>query len=231
MWRRPDATTRTTSRGLAPALDVSLQRHLLTVLCVLLAIALTISRASAATVLPMGLKAIHKDAQYIFHGRCISNSTEKDLSTGLTVTYTTFAVRESFKGDPGQTYVIKQVGGQLPGEPHGLVVPDVPRFEVGRDYVVFLPPPSNLGFSSPVGLGQGVFSVRPDGDSGPRVSNGRELTQVLESIPRERLPPRIAERVKSIEQKQIPSGSKARTEMPLDEFSGMLQEMSGEKLQ
>jgi len=39
------------------------------------------------------------------------------------------------------------------------ILPDLPQLQLGRDYVLFTTPPSALGLSSPVGLGQGAFRI------------------------------------------------------------------------
>ncbi|MBE9568887.1 MAG: hypothetical protein IMF14_09330, partial [Proteobacteria bacterium] len=61
-------------------------------------------------------------------------------------------------------HTIKQIGGHMSGTANGhgttLRVHGIPAFQAGEKYVVFLPERSALGFSSPLGLHQGSFSVR-----------------------------------------------------------------------
>ena len=76
------------------------------------------------------------------------------------------------KGNAEDTYTIKQIGGELKNRNMALRVHGVPKFHVGKNYVVFLPAKSKLGFSSPLGLHQGSFSVlNINGEQ--VVSNGR----------------------------------------------------------
>ncbi len=49
-----------------------------------------------------------------------------------------------------------------------------PSFQVGNNYVVFLPTKSKLGFSSPLGLHQGSFSVLTINNE-QIISNSRSL--------------------------------------------------------
>ena len=151
--------------------------------------------AWATTVLPLSLDDIVNTAAIAFEGTCLENRTERDTSTNLVVTYTTFAVHDAIKGDVGTTYTIKQLGGQLPGDANGFRVHGVPTFVVGQDYVVFLAGVSRAGFSSPVGLSQGRFVVHP-GASGTEVTNGRDFREMTENIPEADLPPGLAQKLR-----------------------------------
>jgi len=132
--------------------------------------------ARASSVLPLYLDQIIDGAAVAFQGTCIENRTERDSQTGLIVTYTSFQVQDVLKGQVESTHTIKQAGGQLPGPASDLVsrMDGVPSFRVGASYVVFLYGVSAAGFSSPVGLAQGKFSVLP-GPAGLQVSNGRKF--------------------------------------------------------
>jgi hypothetical protein len=151
--------------------------------------------AAATTVLPLTLDDIVAGAAVAFEGTCIENRTEQDAATNLVVTYTTFAVHDVIKGSPGSTYSIKQVGGELPDKDIAFKVRGVPSFAVGADSVVFLPPPSRAGFSSPVGLAQGRFSVH-EGPRGLQVANGRDFREMTAAIPDTELPAELAQGVK-----------------------------------
>jgi hypothetical protein len=126
-------------------------------------------------------------AETIFHGRAIGNEVRLDPTSGRVATYTTFEVIEVIKGNPGATHTIKQIGGQLPGSNVRQVIHGVPRFTAGKDYVIFLPKASSLGFASPIGLSQGKFDVRErNGDT--LVSNGRSLAALMKPTPRQASP-------------------------------------------
>ena len=115
--------------------------------------------ARATVLIPLSLQQVTERANLIFQGRVTNVEVRVDEVSQRVATYTTFAVQDVIKGKTGATHTIKQVGGQLPGSKVALRIHGVPRFNLGEDYVVFLPAPSRLGFSSPVGLSQGAFSV------------------------------------------------------------------------
>ena len=139
-------------------------------------------KAVATTVLPVSLQQLSSTAELIFYGTAISNEVRLDETSHRVATFTTFAVIDVIKGAVGATHTIKQIGGQLPDSRVRQIIRGVPRFSVGAEYVVFLPAASSLGFSSPIGLSQGRFSVvQHNGET--VVSNGRPLAAMLEAPP------------------------------------------------
>lgn len=118
--------------------------------------------ARAMTILPLDLPAMTGQAARIFVGRVEHIEAGRDAG-GLPATWTTFAVTERVKGAVGDTLTVKQLGTSLAG-PNGRVLPHpaLPRYRVGESVVLFLQPESPLGFTSPVGLGQGCFRIRTD---------------------------------------------------------------------
>ncbi|HET8834716.1 MAG TPA: hypothetical protein VFN08_08300 [Gemmatimonadales bacterium] len=164
------------------------------ILACLIALA-SIAPARATSVLPLPLDGIVSGAAVAFEGTCVSNSTRRDPVSGLVATFTTFAVHDVLRGSLGTQYTIKQVGGELPAEGIAFRAHGVPTFKVGQDYVVFLPAPSSIGFSSPVGLSQGRFVVTP-GAAGNEVTNGRDFRDMTSGIPDTEFPPGLAQKVK-----------------------------------
>jgi len=183
------------------------------------------SGAFAASVLPLGLERLQGDAKTIFLGECLSNTVEMDQQSGRVVTYTTFEVLETYKGKPGRSQTIKQIGGNLPGANLDVRIPGVPQFEVGQRYVVFLPPASKLGFASPVGLGQGMFTVKKDATGAPVVSNGRDVGDLMENMAQSKMPSRVADKLRALSNREIPANAKARAEMLLDDLRSILRGM------
>lgn len=139
-------------------------------------------QAGATTVLPVSLQQLSSRAELIFYGTAISNEVRLDEISGRVATFTTFAVIDVIKGTVGDTHTIKQIGGQLPDSRVRQIIHGIPRFGVGEEYVVFLPAASSLGFSSPIGLSQGRFSVAQHNGEAV-VSNGRPLAAILEPPP------------------------------------------------
>lgn len=156
--------------------------------CIALAAACLAPCAQASSVLPLYLDQVIDQAATAFEGTCTGNRTERDPATNLVVTYTTFQVREALKGNAGTTYTIKQIGGTLPDEGLQYRVSGVPSFEPGQDYVVFLAGVSSAGFSSPIGLAQGRFTITSDA-GGSHVGNGRDFKDMASRMAAE-LPPK-----------------------------------------
>jgi len=165
----------------------------ITLACLLLSL---FGWAHATTVIPLYLDELIDQSTLAFEGTCTENRTELDPATNLVVTYTTFEVHDVLKGDVGATHTIKQVGGKLPGEDAPrFTIRDVPTFGVGGDYVVFLAGVSAAGFSSPIGLSQGRFTVR--GAAGARtVGNGRDFKDMTARMT-QGLPQRALENMKA----------------------------------
>jgi hypothetical protein len=105
----------------------------------------------------MTLQQLSQRAVLIFYGTVISSQTQQENDKRI-VTLTTFQVDRLIKGQAGSTHTIKQIGGILPNG-HAMHIHGVPQYNTGEQYVLFLPQASALGFSSPLGLYQGNFSV------------------------------------------------------------------------
>ena len=134
------------------------------------------SPASATSLLPLTLEQLSTRASLIFYGQVIENTTARDKQSGQIATYTDFEVIELIKGHAADRHTIKQIGGHLKETGTTLRIQGVPRYVVGESYVIFLPEKSSLGFSSPLGLHQGSFTVNTiDGEA--IVSNGQQLEQ------------------------------------------------------
>lgn len=166
------------------------------------------SPAQAASVLPLYLEEMIDFSAVAFEGTCTGNRSERDPWTNLVVTYTTFEVRDVLKGAAEHTHVIKQIGGWLPGENLQYRVQGVPAFAVGEDYVVFLAGVSSAGFSSPIGLAQGRFTIRAEG-ARRQVTNGRDFKDMTR-----RISPRMPEGARA-QLLQIPGPVR---EMELEDF-------------
>lgn len=114
---------------------------------------------SASLLVPLDLQRLTSIAQLVLHGRVLSQEVVLDEASKQVVTITTFEVIENIKGTTEATHSIKQIGGRLPDSNITHTVIDVPRYRIGEEVIVFLPEPSRLGFSSPVGLSQGNFRL------------------------------------------------------------------------
>ena len=66
----------------------------------------------------------------------------------------------TLKGSVARQLTIKQFGTAAPlGDGSLARIPGLPRYTVGEEVVLFLRGDSARGFTSPVGLGQGVYRV------------------------------------------------------------------------
>jgi len=135
-----------------------------------------VPQAHAASVLPLTLSQMTDQAGRIFVGKCVSLSSDLD-ENGIPATYARFEVEDGVKGTAsGESVLVKQFGtSRAPlkvGEGESAVVPlktmslTGGSYEAGRDYLLFLYPESTLGFTSPVGAGQGRFEVKEGGSNG-----------------------------------------------------------------
>lgn len=136
---------------------------------------LILPAASATSMLPITLEQLSTRASLIFYAQVTSNEVKKDGESGHIATFTEFEIIDLIKGNAGKTHTIKQIGGHHKDSNTRLLIQGVPAFQTGKQYVVFLPEKSSLGFSSPLGLHQGSFSVTIINNE-PIVSSGRNLS-------------------------------------------------------
>jgi len=142
-----------------------LSRHLLAAMLALLW-ATAGGAAWAMSVLPLDLAALTAEAGRIFVGRVERVDTGRDAG-GVPAVWTTFTVAQTLKGGAGAHVTVKQLGATF-GGPDTPIAPraGLPRYTPGESVVLFVHPASTLGFTSPVGLGQGCFRIRErDGET------------------------------------------------------------------
>jgi len=165
--------------------------------------------AHATSVLPLELPQLVAGSRDVVHVRCIGSEAVADATVGI-ATVTQFAVLGSAKGSPGATFVLRQPGGRLGDRAIDF---RLPRFHIGDEYVLFVPPPSDLGFASPLGLAQGMFAVS-DGPSGKEVGNGRDFAELLRGLE----PAQIPEATRA----RLEYSPKVRSRISLDDFMTMV---------
>jgi hypothetical protein len=141
-------------------------RHLVTAAGALL----LASPASATTLAQMNLADLAGRADKIFRGTVLSVTpgTVKAGGGDLPILVYRLRVDEGFKGDFGEGKEKNLLEVRMVGEPKAApgasprrFTPwrDVPRLERGEEYVLFTTPPSRIGLSTTVGLGQGAFRI------------------------------------------------------------------------
>jgi hypothetical protein len=141
--------------------------------------------------------------------RCTGN-VQPDAAVGV-VTVTTFAVLDRAKGpQTTSTFTVRQPGG----ERDGIAIDyRVPKFEVGAEYVLFMPSPSRWGLASPIGLSQGAFSI-VHGRAGREVGNGGDIATLLSSDDRAAATGGLAARLKMAQSE--------RSRMDLGDFMALV---------
>jgi hypothetical protein len=120
-------------------------------------------RGAATMVTRLPLDRVTQKADRVVHATVAEVRSGRD-EHGLPATWITLDVRRAFKGGPRRAFTMKQYGTAAP-LPDGTVtrVSGLPKFVAGDEVVLFLRPDSGLGFTSPVGLGQGTYRVRQAG--------------------------------------------------------------------
>jgi hypothetical protein len=146
------------------------------VLCVVLVCALVpISQAGATVLEQLELGDLVHRSDKIFRGTVIDVEQGSMSVGGGEIPVVTYRLRveDSLKGgadvDKGDDgYVeIRMVGSikddsSSDGLKHISIFRDIPKLQMGSDYLLFTTPPSSIGLSTTVGLGQGAFSVYSD---------------------------------------------------------------------
>ena len=131
---------------------------------------------AATLVQGMGVPELADRADKVFRGTVLG-VTQGTVEAGgaelPTVTYR-LKVTEEFKGSfiaKGDDHFAEiTMIGEFKSAPAGEMrhlspAPDVPRLEIGKQYLLMTTPPSAIGLSAPVGLAQGCWTVSGEGKS------------------------------------------------------------------
>ena len=131
-----------------------------------------LTQVGATMLMHLDLAALTDRADRIFRGTVVDVEQSSIEAGGgeLPMVVYRLKVEESLKGDADvvkgdEAYIeIRMVGSIKDEAPRNGAVRfdmfrDVPRLKMGSDYLLFTTPPSAIGLSTTVGLGQGAFSV------------------------------------------------------------------------
>ena len=135
--------------------------------------------ARATTVIPPNFDQLVQRAQIIFEGNVTGLKSEwiGAGSEHRIVTYVTFKVDDSLKGDAGTSYTIRMLGGTVDGQT--MQVSDAPKFQVGDHDLLFV---ENNGsqFIPLVGIEHGSFRITKDASGNDVIVTGDDqpLTDV-----------------------------------------------------
>lgn len=135
----------------------------------------------------MNIERIVSDAAIIVHGTVVNVESATDPVTNILSTFVTINVQENLYGAPEQQVTLKMVGGST--NKRTLRLSEMPRYTVGQEIIGMFFAPSKSGFTSPVGMSQGTFTVAKDAANGtrtvrigaehPQLFNGMKLTKTL----------------------------------------------------
>lgn len=135
--------------------------------------------ANATTVIPPKFDELVSRAQVIFEGE-VTGLNSQWIGEGVQhriVTFVTFKVDDTLKGDPGTTYSMRMLGGTVDGRT--MEVSDAPKFKVGDHDLLFV---ENNGsqFIPLVGIQHGRFRIQKDGTGRDTLltGEGQPLTDV-----------------------------------------------------
>ncbi len=122
---------------------------------------LAVRGMQATTVIPPTFDQLVGQAQLIFQGN-VTDVKSQWIGEGAQrhiVTYVTFRIEDSLKGDAGSSYTIRMLGGTVGDQT--MEVSDSPKFKVGDRDILFV---ENNGsqFIPLVGIMHGRFHVQKD---------------------------------------------------------------------
>ncbi len=179
----------------------------------------SLTPAGSTTLLPENLAGLVDGADRIFLGRVISEWTGRD-EHDLPATITTFKIMEVLKGNLPEELPVKQLG-VTEVQPDGLAtwVDGMPRYRLGFDYLIFLPADSSLGFTSPVGLFQGAFTILQDSSGIVVATNGINNANLFLGVGSEELIQL------GLTPETFPFTLQGRGPVPLTEILGMVQQV------
>jgi hypothetical protein len=141
---------------------------------VALAVLAAAPHLTANSVMQMNLEEMCVRAHAIFRGHVLSSSAGRVAVGGgdLAVVKYRLEVEESFRGEFETIKGVRvaefsTLGKQAPVRAGNLQffsnVPRMPQMDIGRSYLVIATQPSQIGLSTSVGLGQGLFRIYSEG--------------------------------------------------------------------
>jgi hypothetical protein len=125
-------------------------------------------RAAASRLIPRTLPELAAGAEILFIGRCESVSCHWNDDHSLILTANRFRVSRALKGNPGSTFTVEELGGQVGSTI--LQVSDAPRFTPGEE-VLLCVRRTATGRWATFGAGQGKLRIVRDAGGRPWVQS------------------------------------------------------------
>jgi hypothetical protein len=144
----------------------------------------------ASQVRSVNLELLTERAGRVFSGTCVEVQLTRDPVLDREVATVTFEVDRVVKGEVAPTVTFRMLAGD---EVDGRT--GVSAFHPGEEVVLFLYAESTAGLTSPVGMGQGRFTVVRDKHGRAVAANAlanRNLLENLSEQGRQRLAPSLA---------------------------------------
>ena len=152
-------------------------------LCGAFAIAATLLLAApafaqrGALTVPRDLQQMSERAADIFRGTVVSARVEKHPElTNLDTVVVTLRVRETLKGDARGMFTFRQYIWDIRDRW------DAAGYRKGQELLLVLNSPTRYGLTSPVGIEQGRFRIRPDGKGGFLALNGTGNAHLFDGV-------------------------------------------------
>lgn len=150
-----------------------------------------VCEAKAVVVLPVNMADL-MNAEVIFTGTCVGvdahlTQTPNGRGEVLVTTYTFLVPRDGvLKGEVPETFKFTQYGASREDERRlgrQITMNPLPQYEVGKEYMLFLTAESKLGLRSPIGMGQGKFSIITTSDGKKQAVNDKGNEGLFGGLP------------------------------------------------
>lgn len=135
----------------------------------------------ATTVIAPTFAQLVDEAELIFQGKV---TAARSIWTGegaqrVIVTFVTFKVEDTMKGNPGESYTVRMLGGTVDGET--IEIADAPKFKVGDRDILFVEH-NGSQFIPLVGIMHGRFHVKRDqtGHESVETNEGKPVKELSE---------------------------------------------------
>jgi hypothetical protein len=129
----------------------------------------------------MNLEQMVAEAGIIVRGTVVSVNSSVDPETGILSTFITIDVSENFFGAGDGWITLKMLASRTAGGARKFT--ELPGYTPGQEIIAMFHAPSEIGFTSPVGMAQGTFTVITDPRTGERnVRNGMDNARLFSGI-------------------------------------------------
>jgi hypothetical protein len=129
----------------------------------------------------MNLEQMVAEAGIIVRGTVVSVNASKDPETGILSSFITIDVSENFFGAGDGWITLKILASRTAGGARKFT--ELPEYSPGQEIIAMFYAPSEIGFTSPVGMAQGTFTVITDPRTGERnVRNGMDNARLFSGI-------------------------------------------------